>query len=411
MTRGQAGVWIGLLGVLCVQVLAATLTIQDRLSPWNAKRPNRKQTRLVVLHTTEGGTKGSLAKLRRYGEAHYLVDEKGAVFRIMSDHKVALHAGRSMWNGTRNLDEHSIGIEVTGYHNRAITPAQITSLRLLLDQLQKRYRIPDENVIPHSMVAYGTPNRWHKKSHRGRKRCAMQFADLSLRQKLGLDRQPLFDPDVRAGRLIEADPYLARMLYRTARVGDGSHATSIVAPPGGEDGANIITKNRSAWDVARDRYRLSSTQYIFPDGTRKRGDEISNWRKIPPGTQVVIAPSTSENAPEELLEIGVHGMDARELAGDEVRASTTIYFLTDGRVRQGTELTNLQISGLSKGTKMLVGYVHGGYVTARRSAFDIAGAKWNHSSTFYRYPDGSIISGDHMREGAIVPMSMVFFQR
>jgi hypothetical protein len=132
---------------------------------------------------------------------------------------------------------------------------------------------------------------------------------------------------------------------------------------------------------------------------------------MPSGTRVLIAPSTSENAPEELLKIGVHGSHARELAGDEIRASTTIYFLTDGRVRQGTELTNAQIESLAEGTQMLVGYVHGGYVTAQRSAFDIAGAKWNHSSTFYRRPDGSILSGDQIEESSIIPMSMVFFQR
>ncbi|MBM3306700.1 MAG: hypothetical protein FJY79_12305, partial [Candidatus Aminicenantes bacterium] len=49
---------------------ANSLRISDRLSPLNAKRPVRPQTRYIVLHTTEGGTEGSLRKVRRYGEAH-----------------------------------------------------------------------------------------------------------------------------------------------------------------------------------------------------------------------------------------------------------------------------------------------------------------------------------------------------
>ena len=410
MKRWRASVQIGLLLVLGVQVLASTLQTQNRLSPWNARRPVRSRTRYIVLHTTEGGTAGALEKLRRLGEAHYLVGEDGVIYRIMDRRRVAMHAGRSMWEGTTNLDEHSIGVEVTGYHNRPITDAQIRSLRLLIADLQRQYRIPDENVLPHSMVAYGTPNRWHSRSHRGRKRCGMQFADRSLRAQLGLSRQPLFDPDVRAGRLIEADPYLANQLYRTARASSGRQGPVITNPSSGGD-ANTITRNRSAWDIARDQYRSSSTLYIFPDGSEKRGSEIRDWRRIPAGTRVVLPGGQSENEAEELLEIGVHGRNARELAGDEKMASTTIYFLPDGRVRQGTELSESQVNQLPEGTRVLVGYVHGGYVTARRSAHDIAGAKWNHSSTFYRRPDGRILSGDRISENAIVPMMMVFFQR
>jgi N-acetylmuramoyl-L-alanine amidase len=413
LMRYQAGLRMVLFLVLAGQVFAATaLRYQDRLSPWNERRPIRRQTRFVILHTTEGGTTGALEKLRRFGEAHYLVDENGGVFRIIDRRRVALHAGRSMWQGTTNLDEHSIGIEVTGYHNRPITAAQIRSLRALLADLKRQYRIPDENIMPHSMVAYGAPNRWHRRSHRGRKRCGMQFADRTLRQQLGLQRQPLFDPDVRAGRLVEADAYLAQVLYGTAR-----KAVSVTPPvPGGTGnipagGDNVITRTRSAWDIARDRYRSEHTRYVFPDGTERRGNEITDWRRIPSGTRVVIDDGLAENAPDELFEIGVHGASAGDLAGEEVLAASTIYFLPDGRVRQGTEFTAASIAALPKGTRLLVGYVHGGYVTARRSAFDIAGAKWNHETTFYRKPDGQIVSGRQMLDGAVPPMTMVFFQR
>ncbi len=402
--RFQIVLQTGLLLALATQVWATALTIRDRLSPWNERRPTRSQTRYIILHTTEGGTPGSLEKLRKFGEAHYLVAEDGLVYRIMDRRRVALHAGRSMWQGISNLDEHSIGIEVTGYHNRPITSAQIQSLRLLLADLQRVYRIADENVLPHSMVAYGAPNRWHRRSHRGRKRCGMQFADRALRQQLGLRRQPLFDPDVRAGRLVEADPYLAQVLYGSAQEQTAARAQF------SETDANVIRRGRSAWDIARDQYRSAHTRYIFPDGTERRGNEIRDWTRMPAGTRVILASGMTDNIDEGLLEIGVHGDSASELAGEEVLAATTIYFLPDGRVRQGTELTQAQVDGLGPGTRMLVGYIHGGYVTARRTAFDIAGAKWNHESTFYRTADGRVVSGARMAEGAIAPMTMIFFQ-
>lgn len=405
-TRFRSILQVGLVCVLAVQAWAAVdLAIENRLSPWNTKRPVRQQTRYILLHTTEGATPGSLRKLQKYGEAHYLVAKDGSVYRIMDRKRIALHAGRSMWEGRTNLDNHSIGIEVTGYHNQPIQAAQIRSLRLLLRDLQRIYRIPDERVIPHSMVAYGTPNRWHRKSHRGRKRCGMQFADRALRAKLGLKKQPLFDPDVRAGRLVEADPYLAQVLYGSAR--EQSVARAQYA---GRE-SDVIRAGRSAWDIARDQYRSEHTVYVYPDGTERTGAEIRDWKRMPAGTRVVLGDGGTENVDEGLLEIGVHGDHATEIAGDEILSASTMYFLVDGRVRQGSELRPEDVEALPPGTQMLVGYTHGGYVTAKRSAFDIAGAKWNHGSTYYRTRDGRILSGAQMEEGSIAPRTMVFFQR
>ncbi|MFO7733597.1 MAG: hypothetical protein R6X21_08100, partial [Candidatus Aminicenantes bacterium] len=42
----------GLLAAV-VPIAASALSISDRLSPLNAKRPVRPQTRYIVLHTTE----------------------------------------------------------------------------------------------------------------------------------------------------------------------------------------------------------------------------------------------------------------------------------------------------------------------------------------------------------------------
>jgi hypothetical protein len=80
-------------------------------------------------------------------------------------------------------------------------------------------------------------------------------------------------------------------------------------------------------------------------------------------------------------------------------------------VRQGNELSAKEIKVLPVGTKMLVGYVHGGYISAKRSAFDVCGEKWKTSSTFYRLRDGSIVSGCKVKPGGIPPQTMVFFQR
>jgi hypothetical protein len=274
----SAAVWL-----TCV-LGAQALNIVNHFSPLNGQRPRRQRTDYLILHTTEGPGKGSLAKVRRLGECHYFVDEIGKVFRIIDRHKVALHAGRSMWNGRTNIDDSAIGIEVAGYHNRNITAAQYAAVKDLVAELQGIYKITDARVLTHSMVAYGAPNQWHKHAHRGRKRCGMLFAKWSVRVKLGLTSQQKHDPDIKAGRLVNADPYLAKVLYGSAQ--EQERAAQRYAA----SDANIISPSRSAWDIARDKYKSPEVTYVFPSGKRLQGNAIKDWKTIPPGTRVILFP-------------------------------------------------------------------------------------------------------------------------
>lgn len=185
-------------------------------SALNPDRPVRKSTELIVLHTTEAPAKSSLRHTSERGLCHYCVVEDGTVYQIVDRHRVAFHAGCSMWNGKEEVDEFSVGIECVGYHNKAMPKKQLDAIRALVEELQKIYGIPDDRVVTHSQVAYGSPNKWHKCKHRGRKRCGMLFAMPSVRSYLKLKTRPLFDPDVRAKRLVVKDAYLNKMLYTSA---------------------------------------------------------------------------------------------------------------------------------------------------------------------------------------------------
>ena len=396
MTR-VAALWLAL------GMQAHGLNIRDHYSPRNAERPRREQTRYIVLHTTEGPAAGSIRKIHARGEAHYVVDTDGSVLRIVHRDRVAFHAGRSMWDGKTDLDLHSLGIEVVGYHNRAVTEKQIAALRELLRQLQRIYRIPDERVLTHSMVAYGAPNRWHRRPHRGRKRCGMLFARPSMRRKLGLARAPTQDPDVRAGRLIEADPHLAEVLY--------GGAAEARAATGSAVNGQTISATRTAWDIARDQYNCADTVYVFPDGRQRRGDQISNWHALPVGTRVSVGQAPSVSSEEQAPRLGHDGASARAIAGDASAESSTFYILPDSTVRQGSRMRAHDFKQLPAGTRVLVDYAGGQTVTARRSAFDICGPRWNHPSTYYRFPNGAVKQGHEVNEGAIPSGSQVFYRR
>ena len=395
-------------------------SIRNKYSPYNRTRPQRPSTKFIILHTTEGADKGSLNVVRRGGLANYLVSTSGVVYRIIDKRKIAKHAGRSMWDGLTQIDNYSIGIEVVGYHNKDITDAQYDALRELLRQLQSLYDIPDDRVLTHSMVAYGF-NRFHRYNHRGRKRCGMIFAQPEVRARLGLESQPDHDPDVRAGRLRVADRELAAFLFpEIPKPVLVASVENTVSPPPSKieipDTSYVISSSNSAWDIAREHYNHPSTLYTFPNGTQKSGDQIENWNRIPAGTRVALNEVDDNEDFEGFLEIGKDGNTAEEVAGEFYASPTTIYFFPSGLIRTGAELQEdsagrALLKKTPRKTLMLVGYIYGGRVKASRPAATIAGRKWNYPSTYYRYPDGKILSGDDINPKKIPHNAFIFFQQ
>ena len=138
---------------------------------------------------------------------------------------------------------------------------------------------------------------------------------------------------------------------------------------------------------------------------------MKNWKKIPDGTRVLLQGEPRANITEGFRVAGVDGDTAAEIAGDEHNRETTIYFFPDGVVRRGNQVERSRLSALPKGTKILVGYTHGGYVTSARPAYNICGERWNYPSTFYRFPDGTIKAGDSLNENAIPKKTLIFYRR
>ena len=299
-------------------------------SPRNAERRVRKSTELIVLHTTEAPAKSSLNKLCERGEAHYCVTEVGTVYRIIDRDRVAFHAGRSMWNGKEDVDEFSVGIECVGYHDKAMGMVQIRAIRDLVRELQKMYKIPDERVVCHSHVAYGAPNKWQKKNHRGRKRCGMLFAMPSVRAQLGLARRPASDADVRAKRLVVGDDYLRRVLYGSVDTMKSSYPKTPAQTPAQEGGGLL------AW-LRGDAKKPDTTK---PDAGKA---QISAKNPPPPPPKLVpaptpvapVAPVAPKSPPKSIAELKARGyvfkgsvskgVTASKIAGGRWNSKDTYY--------------------------------------------------------------------------------------
>jgi len=368
----------------------------------NKERSIRKSTTLIILHTTESTKIGALRKLRDNGECNYYIAQNGVVYRVIDHRRVAYHAGRSMWQGRTNVDNFSVGIEVSGFHNKPFTKAQYTALAELVGEIKYIYKVPDYRVLTHSQVAYGAPNKWHKRSHRGRKRCAMLLARPPARALLNLKSRPLYDPDVRAGRLTVGDAYLAKVLY-----GSTSQKKQAVKRFTAPD-KNVISRSRSAWDIARDLYNSSETTYIFPNGTKKQGNQIVNFKLLPAGTRVIEG-SSADNPAEHFKIVGQQGR-AQDIAGAEVRLRSTIYIFPDGKYKRGNQLTANDILKLPYATKVLVGYDVGGPVSPSNCASKICGNRWKSKDTYFLI-SGTVIAGDKVDDKKIPTGAVIFYKR
>ena len=89
--------------------------------------------------------------------SHYVINQKGKIFRLVNDNQIAWHAGKSCWGKYKNLNKNSIGIELVnkghqfGYTN--FKKRQLSSLIKICKSLIKKYKIKKKNVVGHSDIA------------------------------------------------------------------------------------------------------------------------------------------------------------------------------------------------------------------------------------------------------------------
>ena len=116
---------------------------------------------ILLLHYTGMPTgEAALARLCDAAakvSAHYLVEEDGRIFALVAEERRAWHAGVSFWKGERDINGHSIGIEIVNpgheFGYRAFPDAQITGLLELIADIRGRWEIDDARILAHSDVA------------------------------------------------------------------------------------------------------------------------------------------------------------------------------------------------------------------------------------------------------------------
>jgi N-acetylmuramoyl-L-alanine amidase len=136
-------------------------TIRELPSPNQDDRPDGEPIDMLILHYTGMQSAGAAIERLRDPAAkvssHYVVDEDGAVLRLVPEARRAYHAGVSYWRGHSELNGRSIGIEIVnpghewGYRDFPLL--QLAAVCDLCLSILSRHPIPARNVVGHSDVA------------------------------------------------------------------------------------------------------------------------------------------------------------------------------------------------------------------------------------------------------------------
>jgi N-acetylmuramoyl-L-alanine amidase len=136
-------------------------TLATRLMPSpNWRERGNAALRYVVIHGTwMRSDDEAIARLRDPAaevSAHYVITRGGELVQLVSEKYSAWHAGLSHWDGIKNLNDWSIGIELGNDGREPYGEAQYATLIALLKDIQLRHKaITPQNVLGHEDIAPG----------------------------------------------------------------------------------------------------------------------------------------------------------------------------------------------------------------------------------------------------------------
>ncbi|MEO0618221.1 MAG: N-acetylmuramoyl-L-alanine amidase [Pseudomonadota bacterium] len=134
---------------------------------YTARRPETeppRQPEMLILHYTAMASAARAVYWLTTPESgvscHYLVTESGAVIQMVHEAHRAWHAGVSYWQGERDINSASIGIEIAnpgpdGALAAEFPHSQMEAVRDLAADICQRNAIPRHRVLAHSDIAPG----------------------------------------------------------------------------------------------------------------------------------------------------------------------------------------------------------------------------------------------------------------
>lgn len=131
-----------------------TKVIKNFLPMFDERKNNK--VNMLVIHCCAYNADDMIKIMKeRDVSSHYIIEENGRIFQLVSEKKRAWHAGVSYWRGQDNINHCSIGIELQSpsMGQDSYSVKQINSLIVMAKQIISHYQIPLYNVVAHSDIA------------------------------------------------------------------------------------------------------------------------------------------------------------------------------------------------------------------------------------------------------------------
>ncbi len=199
------------------------------IHPAENREPRRDGAKpsLLILHYTGMSSAAKAIDWLGCAESgvscHYVIDEDGRVTQLVPEGLRAWHAGASYWRGERDINSHSIGIEIQNpghqYGYPDFPAAQMRSVVALSKDIMRRHAMGADALLAHSDIAPG------RKIDPGEK-----FNWLSLaKEGLGLWVRPsLVRPDDAGLGLGDRGPRITRAQEQLASYGYNVEPTGVL---------------------------------------------------------------------------------------------------------------------------------------------------------------------------------------
>jgi N-acetylmuramoyl-L-alanine amidase len=131
-----------------------------RPSPNHGERLGKPVDAIILHYTGMETEEQALARLcdpAAQVSCHYTVGADGTILQLVPEARRAWHAGKSYWDGERDMNSVSIGIELmNGGHDFGMSPypdVQISALIELCRDIGSRHSILSSRILGHSDIA------------------------------------------------------------------------------------------------------------------------------------------------------------------------------------------------------------------------------------------------------------------
>jgi len=121
-------------------------------------RKSNKISHIIVHYTALDGSKEAIEYLcdpKNKVSSHYFISKQGFIYNLVDEKKRAWHAGESYWDGKKDINSCSIGVELdyNPKKNKYYKKKLVISLMNLILKLKKKYKIHNKNILGHSDIA------------------------------------------------------------------------------------------------------------------------------------------------------------------------------------------------------------------------------------------------------------------